>query len=88
MLTRLLRICEASDMQSTHATAVTAIRMLLASRGKSQAWLAGQLGETPFWLSRRMSGKKTFDVGTLDRIAAVFDLTTEEMLRLSLAVAS
>ena len=45
------------------------IRMHLASRRLSQSWLADELGETPHWLSRRMSGKVNFNTQELDRVA-------------------
>jgi transcriptional regulator with XRE-family HTH domain len=87
-LTVALRICEASDMQSSQAAATKAIRLHLAARDKRQAWLAEQLGVSPFWLSRRMSGTKTFDVEDLDRIADVFGTTLDALLSSAKAVAS
>lgn len=72
---------------SSQAAAEKAVRLLLAARRKTQAWLAAQIGETPFWISRRMSGKKTFNVDDLDRIAGVFDLTLDGLLATADAVA-
>jgi transcriptional regulator with XRE-family HTH domain len=75
-------------MQSSQEAAVKAIRLHLAARNKRQTWLALELGVSPFWLSRRMSGEKTFDVDELDRIAAVFDTTIDGLLASAKAVAS
>jgi transcriptional regulator with XRE-family HTH domain len=73
-------------MQSSQTAAAKGIRLHLAAIDKRQAWLAQQLGESPFWVSRRMSGSKTFDVEDLDRIAAVFETTIEGLLEAAKAV--
>lgn len=75
-------------MQSSQVAAETAIRLHLAARKRSQRWLAAELGVSPFWVSRRMSGSKTFDVDELDRIAAVFGVDLDRMLASAEAVAS
>lgn len=75
-------------MQTSQSAAAKGIRLHLAARNKRQAWLAEQLGVSPFWLSRRLSGTTTFDVEDLDRIAAVFGTTIEGLLASSKAVAS
>lgn len=63
-------------MQESQAAAELGIRLSLAAmplpEQRTQAWLAAQIGESPFWLSRRMSGTQRFTVDDLDRIAAVF----------------
>lgn len=73
-------------MQSTQHTAAMGIRLQLAAIDKRQTWLAQQLGESPFWVSRRMSGVKNFDVEDLDRIAAVFGMTLEALLASAKAI--
>lgn len=73
---------------SSKDAATKAIRLHLAARGKKQTWLADALGESPFWLSRRMTGAITWDVDELDRIAQVFDTTLDQLLTDSQAVAS
>jgi hypothetical protein len=67
-------------MQSSQTTAEKAIRLHLAARKKNQAWLAARLGESAFWVGRRMSGVVLFDVGDLDRIAAVFGVDLDDLL--------
>lgn len=75
-------------MQSTQHNAAMGIRLQLAALNKRQTWLAQQLGESPFWVSRRMSGVKNFDVDDLDRIAAVFGMTLEALLASAKALTS
>lgn len=67
-------------MQDAQTSATKAIRLQLAALDKPNAWLAEQLGKTPFWLSRRMSGKKFWDVMELSTIAGVFGLTYTELI--------
>jgi len=75
-------------MQDTQSASAKAIRLHLAARNKTQTWLANQLGESAFWMSRRMTGAKTFNVDELDRIAGVFNTTLDGLLASSEAVAS
>lgn len=75
-------------MRSTQHDAEKAIRILLAARNERQLWLAEQLGVSVFWLSRRMSGSIAFNVDDLDRIAAVFGKTLDELLATAEVVAS
>lgn len=56
-------------MGTTQVAAETAIRVRLAEQRKSQRWLSEVLGVSPYWLSRRMSGKKSFTTDDLDVIA-------------------
>jgi len=72
---------------SAQSSAVTAIRVRLAAMSKSQAWLADQIGESPWWLSRRMSGQQRFTTDDLDRIAAVFGTDIFGLLDTAKAVA-
>lgn len=58
-------------MARTQHRAEQAIRLILAAHNKSQAWLAQQLGESPFWVARRLNGVVNFDVEDLDRVARV-----------------
>lgn len=74
-------------MQDTQTAAEKAIRLLLAAHGRTNAWLAEQLGVSPFTLSRRMRGEIKFDVELLDRIATLFGLTFEQLLATADAVA-
>ena len=67
-------------MPRTQTVAEQAIRLRLAAHKKSQAWLAEQVGESPFWIGRRMSGKVTFDLDDLDRISEAFDVDIDELL--------
>ena len=75
-------------MPSSQTAAEKAIRLHLAARNKRQVWLAEQLGVTSFWLTRRMTGVMEFSVTDLDRIAAVFGTTLENLLADAEAVAS
>ena len=59
-------------MQSSQISAEQAIRLILAAHNKSQAWLAKQVSESPFWVTRRLNGIVNFDLEDLDRIADVF----------------
>lgn len=72
---------------SSQATAEKSIRVRLAVMGKSQSWLAAQLGESTFWLSRRMTGATKLTTDDLDRIAEVFGTDVSGLLDLSRAVA-
>lgn len=67
-------------MQGTQELVERSIRMHLASRKQTQAWLAKQLGVTPFWVSRRMSGEISFDIEVLDRIAAIFGISIDRLI--------
>ncbi|MFT4156526.1 MAG: helix-turn-helix transcriptional regulator [Microbacterium sp.] len=67
-------------MQGTQELVERSIRMHLASRKQTQAWLAKQLGVTPFWISRRLSGEIPFDLEVLDRIATVFGIGIDRMI--------
>lgn len=67
-------------MQSSQTSAEKAIRLHLAARKKNQTWLADELGESAFWIGRRMSGAVMFNLDDLDRIATVFGVTLDELL--------
>ena len=67
-------------MQDSQTAATKAIRLHLAALNKKQTWLAGELGVSPFWVSRRMSGAVNFDVEDLDRIAAALGTTLFDLL--------
>jgi hypothetical protein len=73
-------------MQDSQTTAITAIRVHLAVRNRKQPWLAESIGKSPFWLSRRMSGANMFNLEDLDRIAAVFGVTLDQLLAAADAV--
>lgn len=75
-------------MQDTQTAAAKAVRLHLAARHQTQTWLARQLDESPFWLSRRMTGAKTFNVEELDRIASVLGTTLDGLIASAEAIAS
>lgn len=79
-------------MQDSQTAATKAIRLHLAAINKKQTWLAVELGVSPFWLSRRMSGEVNFDLDGLDRIARTLGTTLVALLedaeRFTAAVAS
>lgn len=68
-------------MQSSQITAEQAIRLILAAHKKSQSWLADQVNESPFWVTRRLNGIVNFDLEDLDRIAAVFNTDVPGLLQ-------
>lgn len=63
-----------------------AIRLHLAARNKTQAWLADRLNRSAFWLGRRMSGDVRFDANDLDAVASQFGVTVPELLSAADAV--
>lgn len=67
-------------MQSSQISAEQAIRLILAAHNKSQAWLANELKESPFWVTRRLNGVVNFDLEDLDRIAAIFSTDVPGLL--------
>ncbi|MGF3055654.1 helix-turn-helix domain-containing protein [Microbacterium sp. YY-01] len=67
-------------MQDAQTLAEKAIRLHLAARNKNQAWLAAQLGESTFWVGRRLNGAIAFKITDLERIAALFGRTVDELL--------
>ncbi|MCO6558528.1 MAG: helix-turn-helix transcriptional regulator [Bifidobacterium sp.] len=69
-------------MQKTQQLLTTGIRMRLAAVGKSQRWLAEQVGVSQYALSRRMKGQITFDVDIADRIASALDTDFEGLMTL------
>lgn len=75
-------------MQGTQQSAEKAIRLHLAAMKRSQVWLAEQLNVSQFWVGRRMTGAVTFNVDDLDRIAAVFGKTFDQLLADAEAVAA
>ncbi|WP_146116709.1 hypothetical protein [Microbacterium sp. MYb64] len=63
-----------------------AIRLHLAVRNKTNAWLASSLHRSPFWVSRRMNSDIAFDANDLDEIAGVFGITVESLLQAATAI--
>lgn len=76
------------SITTSQQTATKAIRLRLVARDKNQQWLADELGESPFWVSRRMSGTTKWDVDDLDRIAMVFGTSLDGLMATATAVAS
>lgn len=56
------------------------IRAALAVRERSGRWLARQLGETPAWVHRRLSGEVDVSVKDARRIAVVLDAPVTELI--------
>lgn len=73
-------------MQSSMDQAVKAISLLLVARGKTKVWLAEQLGESQFWVGRRMNGSVKITLQDLDRLAAVFGISVAELLSIPGAI--
>lgn len=69
-------------MASSQTSAEQAIRLTLAAHNKSQAWLAEQIGESVFWVTRRLNGAVNFDLEDLDRVADVFGTDVSGLLAL------
>lgn len=67
-------------MNSTTGTIQTGIKYHLFIRNKSQNWLAKQLGWSINKLSRRMTGKTSFDIDELDAIAGTFGIEFDDLL--------
>lgn len=68
-------------MARTQHRAEQAIRLILAAHNKSQAWLAKEVDESPFWVTRRLNGIVTLSLDDLDRIAAVFNTDVHGLLK-------
>lgn len=73
-------------MRSSADRAVQAILLLLVARDKTKTWLASELGESQFWVGRRLNGTVTPDLQDLDRIAGVFGISVPEMLAIPDAI--
>ena len=67
-------------MNSTAGMIKTGIKYHLFIRNKSQNWLAKQLGWNINKLSRRMTGKTSFNVDEIDAIAGTFGIGFEDLL--------
>lgn len=67
-------------MNSTAETIQAGIKYQLFVRSKSQNWLAKQLGWSINKLSRRMTGKTSFDIDELDAIAGTFGIEFDDLL--------
>lgn len=63
------------------ATALTrSIRLHLADAGRSQGWLARQMGTTSHWVSRRMNGKTAWNTDDVDRVAEALEVPALALL--------
>jgi transcriptional regulator with XRE-family HTH domain len=56
------------------------LRRLMRQQGRTQATVAAQVGRNQPWISRYFSGRFNADLGTLERIAAVFDQSLAGLL--------
>lgn len=56
------------------------VRALLARRQMTGADLAGRIGRSPMYVSRRVRGEVAFDLDDLQRIAEVFGVTPADLL--------
>ena len=65
----------------TPEDAVAALRAELARTGRSQTWLAAQVGESKHWVSRRLAGQVDLGVGDMLRIAEALDVEPASLLR-------
>lgn len=63
-----------------------AIRLHLAARNKTYAWLATSLHRSPFWVGRRMNSEIAFDANDLDEISRVFEISVEDLLKAANAI--
>jgi transcriptional regulator with XRE-family HTH domain len=59
----------------------------MARRELSKAKLAGQLGVSEMWVSRRMRGKTQITMEDLERLAAALDIPVASFLPTSARVA-
>lgn len=90
-LTWHLRICEALGMRSakdSQKAAALAISLLLVANGMTRRDLATALGESEFWLGRRMNSVSEFKITDLERIANLFALTIDGLLAIPDAIPS
>lgn len=74
-----------SDIQSAISRAAL---VQLARAGKTQTWLAEQIGLRPATLSNRMVGRTIWDADDIAKVAEAFDLDPFEFLKLAEAEAS
>jgi len=58
---------------------VARVRRCMDDRRMSQTKLAGLMGKTQSWLSRRLSGAQSFRLRDLDRLADIFEITIPEL---------
>ncbi|MFT4051589.1 MAG: helix-turn-helix transcriptional regulator [Microbacterium sp.] len=56
------------------------------ARRKSQEWLAAEIGESAFYISRRLRNEINFDTDDLDKIAAAFGIKIDEIFAAAAAV--
>lgn len=73
-----------NDKTSTAAEDVVAsLRAELARKGRSQTWLADQLGESKHWVSRRFAGQTDLAVEDLIRMAGALDVAPADLMAAS-----
>lgn len=70
-------------MQTHHtpmAQTAAACRAELARVGRSQTWLADELGENKYWVSRRLGGVTDMSVDDVYRICAALNIPPSRVL--------
>ena len=78
-------------MQTQHtpmAQTAAACRAELARAGHSQTWLADQLNENKYWVSRRLAGTTDMSVDDVYRICAALGIAPDRVLPDSTEAAS
>lgn len=56
------------------------IKVVLVERGKTDRWLADELGKTPVTISKWCSNSIQPDLQTLDKIAKLLEVNVKELL--------
>lgn len=67
-------------MRTTNGTVATRIRVALAERNESQAWLARRIDWTEMKLSARMTGRIPFNLDDIDLIGTALEMEGTELL--------
>lgn len=57
------------------------VRAELGRQGHDNRWLAGQLGVSEMWVSRRLRGKTRLTVDDLHQVAAALGITAVDLLQ-------
>ena len=58
----------------------TEVRVALARKNRSAAWLAREAGKPQAWISARLTGRIALDVDDLELIAKTLDVSLGELL--------
>jgi hypothetical protein len=72
--------CHTQAMEPTATEVTRSIRLHLADKGRSQGWLARELGVTNHWVSRRMTGKTPWTTDDVDLVAGALKVSPIALL--------